>query len=60
MVKLHAEINRILDMADVKEKLAILGIFPFPAPSPEAYGDYIKAEIAKYGKVVRDSGVRIE
>ena len=60
VVKLHAEMNRILDLPDVKERLAVLGIFPFPAPSPEAYGDYVKAEIKKYAKVVQDSGVRID
>ena len=26
----------------------------------EAYGDYVKAEIKKYAKVVQDSGVRID
>ena len=60
VVKLHAGINRILELSDVKEKLANLGIFPFPAPTPEAYGDYVKAEIKKYAKVVRDSGVKVE
>ncbi len=60
VVKLHAEMNRILDLPDVKERLAVLGIFPFTAPSPEAYGDYVKAEIKKYAKVVQDSGVRID
>jgi tripartite-type tricarboxylate transporter receptor subunit TctC len=58
--KLHAEINRILGLPDVKERLAGLGIFPFTLPSPEAYGDYIKSEIAKYAKVVKDAGVRAE
>ena len=60
VVKLHAEMNRILDLPDVQVRLAVLGIFPFPAPSPEAYGDYVKAEIKKYAKVVQDSGVRID
>ena len=60
VVKLHAEINRILELSDVKEKLAILGIFPFPAPTPDAYGDYVKAEIKKYAKVVKDSGVHVD
>jgi len=58
--KLHAEINRILGMPDVKERLAGLGIFPFTAPTPAAYGEYIKAEIAKYGKVVKESGIRVD
>ena len=60
VAKLHAEINRILDMPDVKERLAGLGIFPFTAPTPAAFGDYIKSEIRKYGKVVQASGVRAD
>lgn len=55
-----AEINRVLALPDVKERLAGLGIFPFPTPTPEAFGDYIKSEIAKYSKVVKESGVRAD
>ena len=58
--QLHAEINRALGMNDVKERLAGLGIFPFTAPTPEAFGDYIKAEIAKYAQVVKSAGVRLD
>ena len=58
--RLHAEINRALGMNDVKERLAELGIFPFTAPTPEAFGDYIKSEIAKYGQVVKAAGVRMD
>ena len=47
-------------MNDVKERLAELGIFPFTAPTPEAFGDYIKSEIAKYGQVVKAAGVRMD
>jgi tripartite-type tricarboxylate transporter receptor subunit TctC len=60
VTKLHAEINRALGMADVKERLAGLGIFPFTLPTPEAYGQYIKSEIVKYAKVVKDSGARAD
>jgi tripartite-type tricarboxylate transporter receptor subunit TctC len=60
ITQLHAQINRILDMPDVKERLAGLGIFPFVAATPEAFGDYIKSEIRKYAKVVQDSGVRAD
>jgi tripartite-type tricarboxylate transporter receptor subunit TctC len=58
--KLHAEINRILELPDVKERLQGLGIFAFLAPTPAAFGDYVKAEIKKYAKVVQDAGVRID
>jgi len=60
VAKLHAEMNRILVLPDVKERLAELGIFPFTLPTPEAYGDYIKSEIRKYAKVVKDSGARAD
>ena len=60
VTKLHGEINRILDMPDVKERLAGLGIFPFVAPTPGAFGDYIKSEIRKYEQVVRASGVKAD
>jgi len=60
VAKLHAEINRALGMPDVKERLAVLGIFPFTLPTPEAYGDYVKSEMAKYAKVVKDAGVRAD
>lgn len=58
--KLHAEINRALGMTDVKDRLAVLGIFPFTTETPEAFGDYIKSEVAKYAKVVKDSGARVD
>jgi tripartite-type tricarboxylate transporter receptor subunit TctC len=60
VAKLHGEINRILDMPDVKERLAGLGIYPFVAPTPAAFGEYIKSEIRKYEQVVRASGVKAD
>jgi tripartite-type tricarboxylate transporter receptor subunit TctC len=60
VTRLHDEINRILDMPDVKERLAGLGIFAFTAPTPAAFGDYIKSEIRKYGKVVAAAGVKAD
>ena len=60
VAKLHAEINRILGLPDVRERLAGVGIFPFTLPTPEAYGGYIKSEIAKYAKVVKEAGVRAD
>ena len=60
VAKLHGEINRILETPDVKERLATLGIYPFLAPTPAAFGDYIKSEIRKYEKVVQASGVKVE
>jgi len=60
VARLHTEVNRIMTMADVTERLANVGIFPFTLPTPEAYGDYIKSEIRKYAKVVKDAGVKAD
>ena len=60
VAKLHTEINRIMTLPDVTARLAGLGIFPFTLPTPAAYGDYIKAEIRKYGEVVKGAGVRAD
>ncbi len=60
VVKIHREINRALAAPDVKTRLEQLGILPFTLPTPEAFGDYIKSEIAKYARVVKDAGARAE
>src|SRR6185436_10378999 len=52
VAKVHGEINRALVAPDVKTRLEGLGILPFTLPTPEAFGDYIKSEIAKYARVV--------
>jgi tripartite-type tricarboxylate transporter receptor subunit TctC len=56
---LQKEIARIVAQPDVKEKLAALGFIPV-ANTPDEFGTRIKAEIEKWGKVVRDAKLRIE
>src|SRR4051812_49599378 len=56
---LQKEIAKAVAQPDVKEKLATLGFVPV-ANAPEEFGARIKAEIEKWGKVVRDAKLRIE
>ena len=56
--RLHRELNRALDQPDVKQRLEGFGIFPFMMPTPEAFGDYVKAEIRKYAKLIADAGIK--
>lgn len=58
--RLHREYNRALGQPDVAKRLEAFGIFPFPLPTPEAFGDYIKSEIAKYARVVKEAGIRVD
>jgi len=59
VAKLHAEIDRILRMPDVRERLASVGI-EVAQKSPAEFGAFIQSETAKWGKIVRDSGAKID
>jgi tripartite-type tricarboxylate transporter receptor subunit TctC len=57
--KLNAEVVRILRLPDVIEKLAIAGV-EIQTGTPKEWGEFVKAEIAKWGKVVKEAGVKVE
>lgn len=57
--KLHAEIVRILNTPETKERLNALGFTPV-GDSREAFGRFIKAEIAKWTRAAKDAGVKID
>jgi tripartite-type tricarboxylate transporter receptor subunit TctC len=59
VARLHREIVRVLADAALHERLADQGFEPV-GNSPEEFGAYIKSEILKWGKVVRDAGIRPE
>jgi tripartite-type tricarboxylate transporter receptor subunit TctC len=57
--KLNAEIVRILQQPDVKERLNALAFTPVPGTRAE-FAAFMKSEIAKWGKAVRESGAKAE
>ena len=59
VTKLNADIVAILNAADVKDRLASLGAEPAPM-SPDEFGRFVQDEIAKWSKVVRESGAKID
>lgn len=60
VMKLNKEVNEILNLPDVKERLAALGSEPTDITTPEQFGNYIKTEIAKWAKVIKASGMKVE
>ena len=58
--KLNAEIRRILGTPEVKEKLATLAFAQVDDNSREAFAAFIKSEMTKWAKVVKDSGAKID
>jgi tripartite-type tricarboxylate transporter receptor subunit TctC len=59
IVELHRMIVGSLAQPDVKEKLAAMAYVPIGS-SPEDCTAFFKAEMAKWSKVIRDSGLRAE
>jgi tripartite-type tricarboxylate transporter receptor subunit TctC len=57
--RLHAETVKILALPDVRERFVSQGAEPV-GNSPDEFGAYIKAEIAKWGKVIRESGAKVD
>jgi tripartite-type tricarboxylate transporter receptor subunit TctC len=55
--KLNKEIARVLAGADVTAKLASAGLEPV-ANSPDEFAALLKADLAKWGKVINDAGIR--
>jgi tripartite-type tricarboxylate transporter receptor subunit TctC len=57
--KLNADIVRILGEPDVKERLNTLAFTPVPGTRAE-FAAFIKSEIAKWGKAVKESGAKAD
>jgi len=59
IAKLNTEIMRIMRLPDVQSRLANEGA-KFRPTTPNEFAAFVKAEIAKWGKVIRESGARVD
>jgi tripartite-type tricarboxylate transporter receptor subunit TctC len=57
--ELHAAVVRALALADVKERMTVLGADGV-GDTPQHFAAFIKADIAKWAKVVKDAGLKVE
>ena len=57
IVKLNAESVAALNLPDVKDKMAAQGLF-VTASAPDPFGEFVRKEIVRWGKIVKDAGVK--
>ena len=59
VARLNAALIAVLKQPEVRDKLVGLGL-DVEVSTPQQFADFIKSEIAKYAKVVRAAGVRVD
>ena len=59
LAKWHADVTAILALPEIRERVAQLG-FDVVGNTPEAYAALVRADIAKWQKVVKQSGAKVE
>jgi tripartite-type tricarboxylate transporter receptor subunit TctC len=59
VMKLNSELNAILQLADVREKFAAQGAEPTEF-NPEQFTAFTQGEQAKWARVVRESGAKVD
>lgn len=57
VTRLNAESVKVLEQADVKERMGALDMEPVGG-TPERFGTFIRSEVDKWGKLVKASGMR--
>lgn len=57
--RLHADVVKVLAQPDTRERISALG-FDIIASSPQEFAAQIKTEVAKWTKVVKEAGIKVE
>ena len=60
VAKLNAEIAKALSAKELAERLAAMGTVPPEDNTPERFAAFVRSEAAKYARVVKDSGARVD
>lgn len=59
IARLNTEINKVLAMPEVRKKITVEG-GSVMGGSPDQFGTLIKAEIPRWGQVIKESGAKID
>lgn len=56
--KLHDALHRATSSAEIKESFLKGGTEAYTHPTPEAFGEYLATEVARYAKLVKDANIK--
>lgn len=59
IARLNAEANKALKAPEVRDKLIAQGMYPV-GTTPEQFDAHIRSEMAKYAKVIKEAGIKVE
>ena len=59
IARLNAEVNRVLQMPEVREKIATGGAQAVGG-TPDAFAAFVRTDYAKWGKIVKDAAIKLE
>lgn len=57
---LHREFTQILDLPEIRSRLAAVGQDVVVSESPEAFGRFIAAESAKFERAIKAAGIKVQ
>jgi tripartite-type tricarboxylate transporter receptor subunit TctC len=57
--KLQADVAKVLALPEVKQRLSTIG-FDAIGTGGEAFATYIRDEMAKYEKIIKDARIKVE
>ena len=60
VMRVSADVNKVFNLPEVKQRMLSQGIDYGMHTTPEAHAAYVKSETVRWGKVVKEAGVRVE
>jgi tripartite-type tricarboxylate transporter receptor subunit TctC len=58
--RINAEVMKALSSPEIQEKYRKIGVDPVAPHTPAQFGAFVKGEVERWGKVIRDANVKVE